>query len=390
MKKNYKQYSTIPAIVPNTKFFKSIDIDLLKHLFSLQTPSLIDASQKIFFNFILNWCKENNISVKHSYDTYGNLYITKGKASLYPCVVSHVDTVHDYNPHLQILNTNDLVFGLDISEGTQHGIGADPKNGVYFALQMLKHLDVVKVVLFKNEEVGCLGSKASDITFFKNCSFVIQLDRRSFTTDLIEYTNGINVISEEFKTAVKPIMSDYGYEFNHGTCTDVGELVWNEINICAFNFSNGSFNEHKNYEVCSIPHLLNAVNAGYEIIQKLGYTKQFIHKPDTYKATSSKFSLDGWDSELVLTTKVNNKEVKDFVDSWLISDPDSFAHTPYSEEHLAGLYEYYTGKICDELAVLKAISSYLSKKPHAQIQLLKKDTDNFIKRLEKHEYEQWY
>ena len=35
--------------------------------------------------------------------------------------------------------------------------------------------------------------------FFKDCSFVCQLDRRSFTTDIIENTNAVQVLSDEFK-----------------------------------------------------------------------------------------------------------------------------------------------------------------------------------------------
>ena len=161
----------------------------------MQTPSLDEESQKLFINQVLRYVRNKGIKITTKTDSYGNVYVTKGTAGLYPCVVSHVDTVHSYNPDLKILNCGDLVFGFDSTTGKQHGIGADPKNGVYFAIEMLLRLDHVKVVFFQDEESGCLGSTSADMQFFKDCSFVVQLDRRSFTTDIIEHTNGVRLLS---------------------------------------------------------------------------------------------------------------------------------------------------------------------------------------------------
>ncbi len=30
----------------------------------------------------------------HTIDQYGNVYVTKGEADVYPCVIAHTDTVH--------------------------------------------------------------------------------------------------------------------------------------------------------------------------------------------------------------------------------------------------------------------------------------------------------
>lgn len=335
--------------------------------------------------YLLNWLRQNNIKFTFKYDTVGNLYITKGNSAIFPCVVSHVDTVHDYNKDMTVANTNTLILGIDQVTGEQIGIGADPKNGVYFALQMLKYLKSCKVVFFVNEECGCLGSKEADLTFFSDCSFVCQLDRRSFSTDIIEYTNGIQVLSDEFKQAVELTCIDYGYDFNHGTSTDVGELVWNGLGICAFNFSNGSFNEHCSYEVCSIPHLLNACNAAYEIIMSHGYSQRWLHQP----YTDSRYNWSDWDCGSFGTAKPKStyydryKELFDDTDTKSVFDisyiasfvKDHIFNTKANEktaqaalrytydiddvETFVWRYEYHVGTNCDEVEICKKLISYL-------------------------------
>jgi tripeptide aminopeptidase len=292
---NYKEI--IPHINPVTPYFKRVDKLLLINLMKFQTPTRDGKSQDKFLTYIEQWGRSNIKDLIFERDTFGNLYITKGVSDLYPAVVSHVDIVHSYNKNLKIVDAGNLIIGLDMSTGEQHGIGADPKNGVYFALEMLRTLDKVKIVLYKMEEQGCIGSSASDISFFQDCSFIVQLDRRSFTNDIIEYTNGIQVLSEEFKNAVAPIGKKYDYKFNRGTCTDVGTLVQKGVGICAFNFSNGSINEHMDNEVCSIPHLLNALNGAYDIIISLGYKKRWEHTPQK-EVSKPKFPskyTDKWD-----------------------------------------------------------------------------------------------
>ena len=50
---------------------------------------------------------------------------------------------------------------------------------------------------------------------------ILQLDRRSYTTDLITFTNGIETCSQEFVDAASDIMNKYGYTQNRGVCTDI-------------------------------------------------------------------------------------------------------------------------------------------------------------------------
>lgn len=399
-----RQIKLIPHISPNKKYFKEVDVELLKSLFLFQTPSRDAIRQASFMAYLLNWLRQNNIKFKFKYDNVGNLYITKGTSKIYPAIVSHVDTVHSYNRDMTVCNTKNLILGVDNLTGEQCGIGADPKNGVYFALQMLKKLDTCKVVFFVDEECGCVGSGQADLTFFSDCSLICQLDRRSFTTDIIEHTNGIQVLSQEFKDAVDPILQDYGYDFNYGTSTDVGALVKNGVGICAFNFSNGSFNEHCDYEVCSIPHLLNAVNGAYAIILNLGYKQRWLHTPpknndfgiwDDWDKRGSRSSYydrydDLWDGEVVeqnetFATKTVSGFVKECIFKAVPPEYISVAANRYVYDesdpfNLVWMYDYYTGINCDEVAVCKAIIKYLKASFNylAQVKLL-------IKGIEEHQ-----
>lgn len=124
-----------------------------------------------------------------------------------------------------------------------------------------------------------LGSKKANMNFFKDCSYVMQFDRRSYTTDLIDRTNGIQVLSDEFKNIVTPLMEEYSYRFNTGTFTDVGCLSNAGIGICTMNISNGSFDEHGDNEKCGINHLLNALNFGIEIITKVPNKRYIFIQP---------------------------------------------------------------------------------------------------------------
>lgn len=314
-----EQYRPIPSCIePDVKSIIP-DIELLKELYLIQTPTLDKYKQDYFLEFIVRYLKEKGIKFTQKKDAYGNLYLTKGKSKYYPTIVSHVDTVHPYNGNLEILETSTAVFGFDTRLGKQHGIGADPKNGVLFCIQMMLKLPHVKVVLFLNEESGCLGSKEADIDFFKDSAFVCQLDRRSFTNDIIINTNGIDVCSKEFIDANRSILKKYAYSTNTGTCTDVGELVWNGVGVSCFNFSNGSMNEHRAHEICSKPHLTIAFNCAYEIIIN-SLHKRWEFKPDLdYKFGSYTYGYDDW-SGFKTTTKVKGRVVsneEDFLTQYI-------------------------------------------------------------------------
>ncbi len=210
-------------------------------------------------------------------DDYGNLYVTKGITNLYPCVVAHTDI----NQHIVSSPTVQMnypwIYGFDLEEGAQCGIGADDKVGVYFALEMFNHFDEIKLFFPKDEEVGLVGTYKANKEFFTDCSMLVQLDRNSYKNDLITYTNGITVCSDEFIMAAGGIMDKYNYAKNNGSCTDIGGLKkYDTVTCVAMNVSCGYINEHANDEVISMPHFENAINFGYELLL-MGVNQKWEH-----------------------------------------------------------------------------------------------------------------
>lgn len=218
-----------------------------------------------------------NLGAVTELDKYGNLYVTKGKADFYPCVVAHTDINQQKRDNVKIMTAYPWMFGFDTDKAEQAGMGADDKVGVYFAVHMFDLFENIKLFFPKDEEVGLIGTYAADKDFFADCSMLVQLDRNSYKNDLINFTNGIEVCSDEFVEAAKPIMDKYMYATNRGSCTDIGGIKKSDtVNCVAMNVSCGYINEHSSEEVISMPHFENAINFGYELL-KMGVDKVWNH-----------------------------------------------------------------------------------------------------------------
>ena len=98
------------------------------------------------------------MNLGHTTDKYGNIYVTKGDADLYPTMVCHIDTVHDININVQVVQLDDVLLAIDTKTMQRYGIGGDDKVGIYITLELLKQFDNFKAVFFLDEEVGCVGS----------------------------------------------------------------------------------------------------------------------------------------------------------------------------------------------------------------------------------------
>ena len=218
------------------------------------------------------------------------VYITKGYADLYPAVIAHLDQVHMTHDDFKVYEHGDIFFAF--ASGQQVGVGGDDKCGVYLCLQALLDYDAVKVVLFFDEEVGCVGSKKCIKSFFNDVSFVIQGDRRGDTTDFITHTNGITTCTDKVKNTIKSIISKYGYEFKHGILTDVGEVV-RRTNTCGANISVGYYHAHTDDEVVVISEVEAAYNLMRDVFDALSNKKWTITNKEMNSYTSRN-NYNGW------------------------------------------------------------------------------------------------
>jgi len=211
----------------------------------------------------------------------GNIYVTKGVADAYNCIVSHTDTVHriiakkDY----KVVQMEDRVFAYDKGKGKATGIGGDDKCGIAICLQALMQLDVLKVAFFRDEEVGGLGSQEADMEWFDNCNYVLQCDRKG-NSGFVQEIYGEIMFDEAFEEAVGPIIDTYGYATVSGMFTDVYQLVCNGLQVACANIECGYYNPHsdneyivlEDYERCKkmVLHILERVNDRYEVDRDYG------------------------------------------------------------------------------------------------------------------------
>lgn len=227
-------------------------MELLKKLYCIHSRS---GAEKKMKKFIRKYAVERGVKV--SYDNKGNMYIVKGEAKTYPCVVAHLDQVQDeHSKDFKVIETEDILFGYSPSKRMQQGLGADDKNGIWIALKCLERFDVLKVAFFVQEEVGCRGSSGADMKFFKDCRFVIEPDRRGYA-DLITNISCANICSKEFEEDCGA--DKFGFKAAHGLMTDVLELVEKGVGISCINVSCGYYNPHTDAEITVKKDLLNCL-----------------------------------------------------------------------------------------------------------------------------------
>lgn len=195
----------------------------------------------------------SGMKVDFTVDELGNIYATKGQSETYPCIVCHTDEVHDFRGEgYCVVQTNDLMFGLNERTKSLEGIGADDKNGIWVCIHALNDFDVMKCAFFVSEEVGCIGSSGADMKFFDDCRFVLQCDRRG-NKDFIIDASGVELCSAEFIEACG--IGNFGYEVAHGMMTDVMTLKQQGLAVCAANLSCGYYNPHTEQEMTCISDL---------------------------------------------------------------------------------------------------------------------------------------
>lgn len=228
-------------------------MELLKQLYKVHSPSGKEGAMR---NFIIAWAKKHGL--RPETDKVGNLYITKGTAKNYPCVVAHMDEVHATRPNKfkVVLYKGNYLLGGDAETLRPCGIGADDKNGIWCALKCLEKFDVAKAAFFVKEEVGCVGSKNADMTFFTDCRFVLQADRKG-SSDFINIAGGTTLCDSNF--IEKMGLKKHGYKVTTGMMTDVMTLKENGLAVACANVSCGYYNPHTADEYTSFVELENCL-----------------------------------------------------------------------------------------------------------------------------------
>ena len=221
-----------------------LDWRLLKKIYAIHSPS---GKEDKMIKFLISYIKSLPGDIKLGKDTYGNLYAWKGESETFPCIVAHADQVQrTHSKDFRAIETRDIIFGYSAKNHQIEGLGADDKNGIFIALEALKKFDCLKVVFFKEEETGCQGSSHAEMSFFEDCRFVIQCDRRG-NSDLITSIGCTDLCSEAFIQAIDP--EKWGYKEEQGMMTDVETLKERGLSVSTVNVSCGYYNPHSDEEV---------------------------------------------------------------------------------------------------------------------------------------------
>lgn len=254
----------------------------LKEVLSIPT---ISRKEELMREYIITFAIKNGIDYK--IDHKGNVYLTKGSEKMtsgeyYPCVVSHIDTVHrqheeliEQNERLVIFEKDGILTAHHPHDGNQTGIGGDDKCGVFVCLSLLEELDVVKGAFFVEEEIGMLGSQNLEPEFFDNVGYAIQFDAPSANW-ITEVCSGVKIFDEEFKEKITPILKEGGYtKFSCDPFTDVNQLS-QKFDFNCLNLGCGYYNQHMNSEYVIIEEVEKSLKMGRKLIDYLGI-KEYIH-----------------------------------------------------------------------------------------------------------------
>ena len=239
-------------------------MELLKQLYSIHSMSGQEGAMR---KFVKNFVKgiPGDITLRQD---HGNIYITKGDAETYPCLVAHLDQVQTkHSPDFRVFETDGCLFGYSLTNRRVEGLGADDKNGIWIALKCLERFPALKVAFFKEEEIGCGGSRIADMAFFKDCRYCIQADRRN-GGDLITDIGGA-ICSEDFIKDIQPLMDRHGYKKTSGLMTDVETLSDKGVGISCINLSCGYYDPHTDHEYTKIDELYNALGFVWGILKTL-------------------------------------------------------------------------------------------------------------------------
>lgn len=265
----------------------SYDLDFLKKVLSVPTKT---TKEDLMIQFIVDWCIENNLP--YVVDEVGNVYVTKQISEvsddfMFPCVVSHTDTVHildSINVVEEIQKNAQKVDKLALKayndDGKPTGIGGDDKAGIFACLTLLNKLPYLKAAFFVSEETGCLGSRRADKSFFSNVGYAIQFDSPE-NWMVSEYLMGVPLFEREtefFNTCNKVLTENTSdHQYMKHPYTDV-YVLRTMFNFACINVPIGYYRYHTPHEYVVIEDVYNGIDMGEKMISMLGYSKHAVSK----------------------------------------------------------------------------------------------------------------
>ena len=248
----------------------------------LSVPSFSGKEYRMT-EFLLEYMREKGYEGR--VDDKGNVYMIKGippEGGYYPCVTAHLDTVqYEQVPFIEAGESIPLVTeevdGKHYIYANGFGLGADDKAGIVIALTIIDKLPICKAVFFVEEESGCLGSQAADLTWFGDVGYIIAFDSPEGNC-ASWLCNGVCLFDKSFyETYLVELGEKFGLtKYVVHPYTDVMVLRIDTALIC-MNFGAGYYNYHYWDEYCIAEEMDNAAAMGIYLIGRLGY-KEYVYQ----------------------------------------------------------------------------------------------------------------
>ena len=270
-----------------------LNIELLKQLYCIHSPFYREWPM---ICFVREYIREHVPEAEVQMDSWGNLYIKKGKSAGYPTLVCHLDQVQQlHSEDFEVRQEGDKLYGWSEQNQRNEGLGADDKNGIWVCLRCLEECPHLKVFMAVGEEKGCIGSNHADMSFFADSLYVLEPDCKG-GEEIHTNLKGIPCASSDFDQALldanvplgrrtlatrgtqECLMFNVQYSITDGKGSDIFALTLNGIGMSCANIPAGYHLPHKDDE--------------YTVIAELEHTLAFIrhfvtteHRrfPHTYK-----------------------------------------------------------------------------------------------------------
>lgn len=278
----------------------TIDENLLYQVLSIPTYSGKEVRMQ---EFLFKYATEHGLQAH--IDNKGNIYLQKGsleKGRFFPCLVAHMDCVHqrqvsyiDANEPIPLMTEE--VNGKHVIMAEGFGLGGDDKAGIVIALAIMERIAACKAVFFVEEEIGCQGSQAVELSWFRDVGYIIEFD--SPEGNCASWSCGGERLFD--RAFYEVFLEDLGKKFGltrfvSHPYTDV-MVLRADTSLACMNFGAGYYNYHSWYEYVIAEEMDNAAAMGIYLIDRLGnneymlpFTPHYLSPDDEdYKYFKNKF-----------------------------------------------------------------------------------------------------
>lgn len=227
-------------------------------------------------------------------DDAGNITVTNTDKKDVPAFCCHLDTVHRGAPLPELMMDNILM------SMNEYGIGGDDKCGIVACLELINSDLPCKVIFFREEERGCLGSRQYNTKTLKDNLFLIEIDRKN-AGDLIFKSGGTTLCDKKFRKEVQKYFP-HGKD-ETGLYTDVNVLGDAGINM--MNLSAGYYRPHTPKEYVVLSELLRNIECLMAFAKEYKENRKYERKLESYgkiggyltstqtKSTAGEYPLGG-------------------------------------------------------------------------------------------------